>query len=110
MVASAWCGGGGDRGGGGGAQVVAPPECRGCYSESLALMPHCYFVNDYKQVRPRRRLPCRARHPLVLSVQEDSHYEGGLVRIFLRVRGGLSLRQGTRYTFARQFRSWVLEL
>ena len=29
--------------------VVAPPEHRGCYSEALALMPHCYFVNDYKQ-------------------------------------------------------------
>jgi len=32
--------------------VVAPPECRHCYSESLALMPHCYFVNDYKQTHP----------------------------------------------------------
>ncbi len=20
-----------------------------CYSEALALMPHCYFVNDYKR-------------------------------------------------------------
>lgn len=30
--------------------VVAPPELRHCYSEALALMPHCYFVNDYKCV------------------------------------------------------------
>ncbi len=29
-------------------QVVAPPELHHCYSEQLALMPHCYFVNDYK--------------------------------------------------------------
>jgi protein O-GlcNAc transferase len=29
--------------------VVAPPEVRGCYSEALALMPNCYFVNDYKR-------------------------------------------------------------
>ena len=36
-------------------QVVAPDSCRHCYSERLALMPNCYFVNDYKQahlVRP----------------------------------------------------------
>ena len=31
------------------AQVVAPDSCRHCYSECLALMPNCYFVNDYKQ-------------------------------------------------------------
>ena len=30
-------------------QVVAPPEVRDCYSEALALMPNCYFVNDYKR-------------------------------------------------------------
>ena len=30
--------------------VVAPPESRHCYTEALALMPHCYFVNDYKCV------------------------------------------------------------
>jgi predicted O-linked N-acetylglucosamine transferase (SPINDLY family) len=29
--------------------VVAPPELHHCYSEQLALMPHCYFVSDYKQ-------------------------------------------------------------
>lgn len=28
-------------------KVVAPPETHHCYSEALALMPHCYFVNDY---------------------------------------------------------------
>lgn len=28
--------------------MVAPPELHHCYSEQLALMPHCYFVNDYK--------------------------------------------------------------
>ena len=35
--------------------VVAPESCRHCYSENLALMPNCYFVNDYKgahMVRP----------------------------------------------------------
>lgn len=30
-------------------KVVAPPECRACYSECLAYMPNCYFVNDYKR-------------------------------------------------------------
>ncbi len=29
-------------------KVVAPDSCRPCYSENLALMPNCYFVNDYK--------------------------------------------------------------
>ncbi|KAK9832813.1 hypothetical protein WJX81_003940 [Elliptochloris bilobata] len=30
-------------------RVVAPEGCRNCYSEHLALMPNCYFVNDYKR-------------------------------------------------------------
>ena len=29
-------------------KAVAPDSCRPCYSENLALMPNCYFVNDYK--------------------------------------------------------------
>ena len=29
--------------------VVAPPHLRQCYTESLALMPNCYFVNDYRR-------------------------------------------------------------
>lgn len=29
--------------------IVAPEEHRNCYSEHLALMPNCYFVNDYKR-------------------------------------------------------------
>jgi len=29
-------------------KVVAPERCQPCYSECLAYMPHCYFVNDYK--------------------------------------------------------------
>lgn len=29
-------------------RAVAPDSCRHCYSENLALMPNCYFVNDYK--------------------------------------------------------------
>ena len=29
-------------------KAVAPESCRACYSENLALMPNCYFVNDYK--------------------------------------------------------------
>ena len=36
-------------------RVVAPEGCRKCYSEHLARMPNCYFVNDYKRahmVRP----------------------------------------------------------
>lgn len=32
-------------------QTVCPPSSRHCYSESIAFMPHSYFVNDYKQVR-----------------------------------------------------------
>ncbi len=38
-------------------RVVAPEACRKCYSENLALMPHCYFVNDYKRAHMVRRLP-----------------------------------------------------
>ena len=30
-------------------KVVAPPHLHHCYSERLALMPNCYFVNDYKR-------------------------------------------------------------
>jgi len=30
-------------------KVVAPKHLHHCYSEHLALMPNCYFVNDYKQ-------------------------------------------------------------
>jgi protein O-GlcNAc transferase len=30
-------------------KVVAPPHLHHCYSEHLALMPNCYFVNDYKR-------------------------------------------------------------
>jgi protein O-GlcNAc transferase len=29
--------------------VVAPRHLHHCYSEHLALMPHCYFINDYRQ-------------------------------------------------------------
>jgi len=29
-------------------KVVCPPSSRKCYSESVAYMPHTYFVNDYK--------------------------------------------------------------
>ena len=30
-------------------KVVASESCQHCYSEKLAYMPNCYFVNDYKQ-------------------------------------------------------------
>ncbi|GBF95992.1 hypothetical protein Rsub_08807 [Raphidocelis subcapitata] len=44
--------------------VVAPPTVRHCYSEALALMPHCYFVNDYARahgdVLDKSTLPTRA--------------------------------------------------
>ncbi len=44
-------------------RVVAPEACRKCYSENLALMPHCYFVNDYKRAHMVRRqsLKCGMR-------------------------------------------------
>jgi hypothetical protein len=53
--------------------VVAPAEVRDCYSEALALMPNCYFVNDYKrahtdvldEVRSQRR-PAGILRPVVL--------------------------------------------
>ncbi|KAI8466334.1 MAG: TPR-like protein [Monoraphidium minutum] len=44
--------------------VVAPRHLHHCYSESLALMPHCYFVNDYarchRDVLDKATLPRRA--------------------------------------------------
>jgi len=30
-------------------KIVAPTHLHHCYSEKLALMPDCYFVNDYRQ-------------------------------------------------------------
>ncbi|KAF8058410.1 hypothetical protein HT031_005534 [Scenedesmus sp. PABB004] len=48
--------------------VVSPPELAHCYSEALALMPHCYFVNDYKrahrEVLDKSRLPRRSEFGL----------------------------------------------
>eukprot|EP01025_Chloroclados_australasicus_P009187 TRINITY_DN13536_c0_g2_i1.p1 TRINITY_DN13536_c0_g2~~TRINITY_DN13536_c0_g2_i1.p1 ORF type:complete len:949 (-),score=123.37 TRINITY_DN13536_c0_g2_i1:1866-4712(-) len=48
--------------------VVAPEHLRDCYSEHLALMPNCYFVNDYKQshldVLDESKLPKRAEFGL----------------------------------------------
>jgi hypothetical protein len=45
-------------------KVVAPPSLHHCYSERLALMPNCYFVNDYKRchldVLDKRSLPSRS--------------------------------------------------
>lgn len=38
--------------------IVTPPECAGDYSETLALMPHCYQPNDRQRTiapRPGRR-------------------------------------------------------
>ncbi len=32
--------------------AVCPPESRPCYSEAVALMPHTYFVNDYRRSNP----------------------------------------------------------
>lgn len=43
-------------------KVVAPDNCRHCYSEHLALMPNCYFVNDYKGAH-MVRLPLAEAHP-----------------------------------------------
>ncbi len=44
--------------------MVAPASLGHCYSERLALMPHSYFVNDYKQahmdVLDEANLPSRA--------------------------------------------------
>lgn len=44
--------------------IVAPPELHHCYSECLALMSHCYFVNDYRQshqdILDEASLPTRA--------------------------------------------------
>lgn len=40
-------------------EVVAPDSCHHCYSEKLALMPNCYFVNDYKHAHMVRLRPSR---------------------------------------------------
>ena len=47
-------------------KAVAPDSCRPCYSENLALMPNCYFVNDYKHahmVRPAWSSAVDKPHP-----------------------------------------------
>lgn len=45
-------------------RVVAPDNCQHCYSEHLAYMPNCYFVNDYKaahqDVLDEANLPTRS--------------------------------------------------
>lgn len=38
-------------------QFVSPSRCSHIYSEKLVHLPHCYFVNDYKQVCDRIFLP-----------------------------------------------------
>lgn len=49
-------------------KVVAPRHLHHCYSECLALMPHCYFVNDYmrchRDVLDKATLPSRAEFGL----------------------------------------------
>jgi len=49
-------------------KVVAPPNLHHCYSEKLALMPNCYFVNDYKRchldVLDKASLPARGEFGL----------------------------------------------
>jgi protein O-GlcNAc transferase len=32
-------------------ELVSPTRYAHIYSEKLVYLPHCYFVNDYKQVR-----------------------------------------------------------
>jgi protein O-GlcNAc transferase len=45
-------------------QTVCPASSRHCYSESIAYLPHSYFVNDYRQAHPEvleeANLPSRA--------------------------------------------------
>ncbi|KAL3130806.1 hypothetical protein ABBQ38_000142 [Trebouxia sp. C0009 RCD-2024] len=49
-------------------RVVAPDNCQHCYSEHLAYMPNCYFVNDYKaahqDVLDEANLPTRTENGL----------------------------------------------
>lgn len=49
-------------------KVVAAPHLHHCYTEKLALMPNCYFVNDYKQahrdVLDKANLPSRTEFGL----------------------------------------------
>lgn len=49
-------------------KAVAPPHLRHCYSEHLALMPNCYFVNDYQRahldVLDKSSLPSRTEFGL----------------------------------------------
>ena len=50
-------------------QVVAPESCRHCYSERLAIMPNCYFVNDYKQAHLVRTGAQSATRPGAAAVR-----------------------------------------
>lgn len=52
-------------------KVVAPENCQHCYSECLAYMPNCYFVNDYKRahmVRACLHHCCRKPTSLTLNL------------------------------------------
>ena len=65
--------------------VVAPESCRHCYSENLALMPNCYFVNDYKHAHMVRvweyfRSSASALAALVI-VGQRTKISGGLFEV-----------------------------
>merc|ERR1712182_59475 len=76
-------------------KVVVPKELHHCYSEKLALMPNCYFVNDYKQSHqdvirgentPSRRDVGLPEERIIFTnvVQKDLHIKrSGLADVFL---------------------------
>ncbi len=57
-------------------RVVAPENCQHCYSENLAYMPNCYFVNDYKaahqDVLDEANLPTRSASVVLSSIQNPA--------------------------------------
>ena len=56
-------------------KVVAPESCRHCYSENLALMPNCYFVNDYKHAHMVRHPQLKAQNGITLPLTQRVEVE-----------------------------------
>lgn len=65
-------------------QLVSPHEYAHIYSEKIVHLPHCYFVNDYKQVELAYR-----ETDLVFFVQDVSntycagYYSSGLQHVII---------------------------
>ena len=43
--------------------VVAPPAHAPHFTERLALLPHTYYLNDYRRIHTTAAVACTSNHP-----------------------------------------------